>query len=174
MKTLSTIFGTVILAIGTVAFSQYNYDNPDRVSGDFPEIRSSAATTMVLATTYSEPGINSFLELRRGVDEGIMEQEYENRIIAFGVSNDELGKMILISPNPVVDRFHLKIPGKIGKVTSAGIYDMEGTKVRGFGNRVTGEKEVEIEMDANDLVPGLYFVRIETEFGKISKSFTVR
>jgi hypothetical protein len=127
-----------------------------------------------MVSAYSDPGISSYLQLRMGVSRGILEQEYENRVIAFGVSNEDLGKMIFIHPVPVVDRFHLKIPGKIGEVKSAGIYDMEGSRVRGFGKRITGEMEVDIEMDANDLVPGLYFVRLETTFGKISKSFTVK
>jgi hypothetical protein len=85
----------------------------------------------------------------------------------------ELGELITITPERVVDRFHLGIPAEIRRVRTAGIYNEEGRKVRGFGSRIKGGTAQEFELDANDLVPGRYHFRIDTGSGLITRSFEV-
>jgi hypothetical protein len=174
MKKISLLLAGLLMVSGSVVLSQDRNGFMDLIAGSHSHMYESDAGPVAVATTGSYAEMNGYLELKKGVDDAIIEPDYESRFKAFGVSNEELGKMIVVHPNPVVDRFQLKIPREIGEVVSAGVYNMEGDKVRGFGKRLEGRKSAEIEMNACDLVPGLYFIRIETEFGKVSRSFTVK
>ena len=117
---------------------------------------------------------DSYFQLKTDVDAHVAETVDWKHNTGIGLSNREVGRMIVIHPNPVVDRFQLKIPAQVGEVSEAGIYNMDGSRVRSFGSRIGDGKDRELEMDATDLKPGLYFLRIENEAGVISRSFEVR
>jgi len=117
---------------------------------------------------------DTYLELRNEVEATVTESRDYDWNTDIGLTNMEVGRMIVIHPNPVVDRFRLKVPAEVGEVISAGIYDMGGSRVRSFGSKIGNRKDKELEMDATDLVPGLYFLRIENNAGTITRSFEVR
>ena len=174
MKKLRLLITAFLVVFGLAAFSQGHNDYIHLVAGGNQELSGSGSAPMDIADNSVNEEIDGYLALRKGVSDGMMEPEYGSRIQAFGVSNEELGKMIVIQPNPVVDRFKLKIPREVGQVKSAGIYNIEGLKVRGFGNRITGRKNQEFELNATDLVPEIYFLRIETEFGMVRHDFSIQ
>jgi hypothetical protein len=152
-----------------------------QLSGDY--IGLIASHHMVTDAAYSAPvragslppegWIDGYHFLKEGVIEGIQSQNEKYVDNETGLSNEELARLIVVYPDPAVGRTRLKIPGEIRNVLSAGIYNMDGRKVRGFGERIKGGEVQEIELDVNDLVPGYYYFWIETATGRITRSFQV-
>lgn len=129
--------------------------------------------TVSVDGTSNEGYIDAYLSLKQGVDKNVGVPEDWKMNTRIGLSNEEVARMIIIDPDPVVDRFHLKVPAEVGEVKKAGFYNMNGRNVRSFTSKIGNGKDRELEMDATDLVPGLYFLRIENEAGTITRSFEV-
>ena len=79
-----------------------------------------------------------------------------------------------IYPNPVMDKFYLSIPSQVTNVRSAGIYSMTGVKMKSVVNKIESGKDQVVEIDASDLLQGIYFVRIESDAGSLIKRFGVQ
>jgi len=163
-----------VSTVGNETASTIGNENPSTVGNETFSMIGNRFESVPRDGSIREGYIDAYLELKRGVDENVAEPEDWKANTRIGLSNKEVARMIVINPNPVVDRFHLKIPAEVGEVKQAGFYNMEGRRVRSFGSHIGDGKDHDLEMDATDLIPGLYFLRIENEAGIISKSFEVR
>ncbi len=90
------------------------------------------------------------------------------------ISKQGSGPQLGIYPNPVKERFYLSIPDGVVNVKSAGIYSMTGILVRSIEHSIKSGMEQLLEIDASDLLEGIYFVRIDTNSGSISRRFAVQ
>lgn len=174
MKIKALPLFAVLIATGLTGYSQAPDGYSDLIAVNHRSIFPSNLVTTPRDGTLHVRNLEAFLEIKRGVEEYVAEPRDYKRNTEIGLSNKEVGRMIIIHPNPVVDRFRLKIPAEVGEVSSAGIYNMDGSRVRSFGSKIGDREDHDIEFDANDLVPGLYFLRIENEAGIISRSFEVK
>jgi len=91
-----------------------------------------------------------------------------------GISRDEAGDILEIYPNPVTDRFYLRIPPRITDITNAGIFDLSGAQVTAIDHSFHSGRDQVIEIDAGQFVPGVYFVRIVSGEGIVYKRFGVQ
>ncbi len=173
MRKQIQIITALLLAVSFTGIAQENNGYMNLIASQHTVATPDGAFTAPRDGTIVMSGYDAYLELKRGVDESVAETADWRHNTKIGLSNEEVARLIVINPNPVVDRFHLKVPAEVGEVKQAGIYNMNGDKVRGFGSRIGGGKDRTLEMDATDLIPGLYFLRIENEAGIISKSFEV-
>jgi hypothetical protein len=173
MKIKALLFIALLIAAGLTGYSQTPNGESDLIAVNHRSTVPSNLMTTPRDGTIHVRNLDAFLEIKRGVEAYVAEPRDYKRNTEIGLSNREVGRMIIIHPNPVVDRFRLKIPAEVGEVSSAGIYNMDGNRVRSFGSKIGDRKDHDIEMDANDLTPGLYFLRIENEAGIISRSFEV-
>jgi len=172
-KTLLLSIAFLVLA-GITGHAQMSGEYIDLIAGNHFETYASDLDAAPRDGTVNVSNLDTFVKLKIALDENIAEPRDFKRNTNIGLSNLEVGKMIIIHPNPVIDRFRLKVPAEIGEVTSAGIFNMDGSKVRSFGSKIGNGKDRELEMDANDLLPGLYFLRIENKAGTVTRSFEVR
>jgi len=163
----------LLLAVSFSGIAQENNGYMNLVASHHSVASPDGAMSVPRDGTIVMSGFDAYLELKQGVDESVAESANWKHNTKIGLSNEEVARLIVISPNPVMDRFHLKVPAEVGEVKQAGIYNMDGGKVRSFGSRIGDGKDRDLEMDATDLIPGLYFLRIENEAGIISKSFEV-
>jgi hypothetical protein len=91
-----------------------------------------------------------------------------------GISKEEAGEILDLYPNPVVDRFFLKIPARVTAITSVGIYDMSGVMVKRIDQQIQSGRDQVIEVSVSQLNPGIYFIRIESGAGSVYKRFGVQ
>ncbi|MCK4746717.1 MAG: T9SS type A sorting domain-containing protein, partial [Bacteroidales bacterium] len=90
-----------------------------------------------------------------------------------GISDDQSTGNLVIYPNPGFDRFYINLSGT-SQVRSAVIYNISGKPVKNLRDEeVSGWGNV-TEIDASDLLPGVYIIRIDTDNGIISERFGIR
>jgi len=89
----------------------------------------------------------------------------------FPAENDADGREVVGFPNPVADTFTidfgLDAPGQVSIV----IVNRQGEEVKALGSFEGVAGENQIAVDVSDLERGMYFYRITTPDGKISKRF---
>ncbi|MEN8230765.1 MAG: T9SS type A sorting domain-containing protein [Bacteroidota bacterium] len=106
-----------------------------------------------------------------------LEEEKSDEGTTKGVTNiseNGLSNQLIIYPNPVKDHFYMSITSRVVDVKSAGIYSVTGVLVKTVKNRIEPGKDQVLEIDAGDLLKGIYFVRIDTGAGSISRRFAVQ
>ena len=91
-----------------------------------------------------------------------------------GIAGHDSGDILGIYPNPAGERIYLSIPSQVNQVKRAGIYNITGTQVRTIEHLVETGKDQVLEINVSDLMKGIYFVRIETLSGSMSKRFGVQ
>ncbi len=91
-----------------------------------------------------------------------------------GISKEEAGRILDLYPNPVNDRFYLKIPARVTDVKSVGIYDMSGIMVMLIDQQIQTGRDQVIEVGVGQLNPGIYFIRIESGAGSVFKRFGIQ
>jgi len=95
-----------------------------------------------------------------------------NQLIPFTCENlgiaDDLEEEILVYPNPFVDavriRYQIPDPGyrlPAGQAGMIEIYSISGIKIREFMSEELMDGEFEIEIDLNEIPPGVYFIRMQ-------------
>ena len=91
-----------------------------------------------------------------------------------GISREEAGNILEIYPNPVTDRFFLSIPARVKDIRDAAIYDISGVKVFTIEQSLRSGVDQVIEVDASQLNPGIYFIRVDSGVGTVFKRFGVQ
>ncbi len=86
-------------------------------------------------------------------------EELETKPIAVNFNVGQLST-VTVYPNPVKDRFFVKIDGLMAERYKLSLYDLTG---KGFGDYSVSKNELEkgYEVDVLDMVSGLFFLKIE-------------
>ena len=83
-----------------------------------------------------------------------------------GTDSNELANNIGLSPNPVIDRLNISVVNGIS-VNNVSVYDISGKQIM----QVSSSGQSQIYLDTAGLPAGVYFARIDTQQGVISKRF---
>jgi hypothetical protein len=87
-----------------------------------------------------------------------------------GIHNSSLENSISVYPNPSNETLTIDTKGFNGKVNAVNILNIQGQKVTGTNNIISGK----IEISTQQLANGFYFIRLETDQGTIARKFVVK
>jgi hypothetical protein len=90
-----------------------------------------------------------------------------------GIS-DNVSNTLGLYPNPVMDRFFISLPVKVESVKAASIYSITGTLIKHITDQVASGSKEDIGIDAGELLPGIYFIRVDTDAGTFLQRFGVQ
>jgi hypothetical protein len=106
-------------------------------------------------------------------DEGDDEGEKAGTKGTTGISDIESNPLGLY-PNPVTDQFFISLPSEVKQIQAAAIYNMNGMMMKDIRDRIQSGGDHSIGINAGDLLPGMYFIRVNTETGTIIQRFGVQ
>jgi glucose/arabinose dehydrogenase len=89
------------------------------------------------------------------------------------MQNREQLRFISIQPNPATDFVRVKFEVSQNLDIQAGLYDMLGNNVRGLVEKILPTGDYEIKFGTKNFAPGLYFIRLKTEYQIISRKIVV-
>ncbi len=107
---------------------------------------------------------------------GQFEMEMSDRFGAgapVATSNVELVNTLAVYPNPVVDRLNVAFEMDKTNDIEISIMNMLGQQVRSLGMNTFAAGAQVVELDVNNLQPGIYFVSLQNENGISTRKFTV-
>lgn len=81
--------------------------------------------------------------------------------------DDYLNQSIIIYPNPATDQFFIEIAKGI-VIQSIDIHQINGKQIKVLSELNSGEYHV----NTKELSPGIYYLKLDTNYGKITKKFT--
>lgn len=137
-------FSWTPLATGTYTFKVRVTDNGSPVLYDEEQITVTVSTTLTAARELSETASDTTVQ---SIANNTTRQPLEARIY----------------PNPVKDKFIIAFNKPVDRVATI-VTDVRGATLQ-FKNQQLF-KVNKIEMNVSDLKPGLYFIQVQTEFGK--------
>jgi len=150
------------------AFASDIYDYSVNIPYNIEEIsiaaipRNSLATVSGTGTFSLEEGENIFT-VTVTAEDGVTKQEYEitvNRML--GINEAIEGEDIIIYPNPTTGAFKVQ-EFKSSRVQSVEIFDVYGRKIQSFTPSVLQS------INISGFSSGIYFIKISTETGIITK-----
>jgi hypothetical protein len=86
-----------------------------------------------------------------------------------GINNIELEKSFAIYPNPAHDKVSVSMKNFTGKVNAFQLFSLQGQKVSTTESSNTSL----VEIPVNHLAQGIYYLRITTDQGTISKKLVI-
>lgn len=87
-----------------------------------------------------------------------------------GVMDDKSNALGLY-PNPVVDRFFINLPSEVENVKAAAIYSITGMQIMSVVDQVKSLSNDIIGIDAGELMPGIYIIKVDTDAGTFIQRF---
>ena len=76
-------------------------------------------------------------------------------------------------PNPTDEKVNLVLGENLASVQSIAVYNLLGEKVLSHSVSRLSQNET-LSLDLSELAPGLYFIKLNTERGVLSKKVSVR
>jgi hypothetical protein len=136
--------------------------NATSYSWDFGDTFSSTQTNPV--HTFAAAG--NYTVVLTAINGVCPDNEYEQTIAVTYVGVDDLNANVLIQPNPSDGRFFIQSGNY--KMTSLSIYNVSGQKIY-----ETVPMNTTVEVDLNQVVPGIYFIEIIANNMKINKKLII-
>jgi hypothetical protein len=137
--------------------------NATSYSWDFGDTFSSTQTNPV--HTFAAAG--NYTVVLTAINGVCPDNEYEQTIAVTYVGVDDLNANVLIQPNPSDGRFFIQSGNY--KMTSLSIYNVSGQKIY-----ETVPMNTTVEVDLNQVVPGIYFIEIIANNMKINKKLILK
>lgn len=91
-------------------------------------------------------------------------------VMGMGISETAFAKSIEIFPNPVQNLISIEMEMKKAADVSIQIQNLLGQKIQQENFNVKNTKQ-NIQLDASNLIPGVYFIEIESEGSKLTQKF---